>query len=84
MNEDFIAMMRDGTGASGEARAAPRVIEVKPVRTGRRNGEYASDVPRIPRVDNDDLGRIGDVHVKDLGIRIVYRPAGPAGHADLG
>ena len=59
-------------------------VEVEPVRAGRRNGEDPSDVPRVPRIDDDDLGRIGDVHIEDLGVRIVDRPAGPAGHADLG
>src|SRR3979490_1169369 len=59
-------------------------VEIEPVRAGRRNGGDTSGVPGVPRIDDDDLGWIGDVHIEDLGVRIVDRPAGPAGHADLG
>ncbi len=35
------------------------------------------------RVDDNDLSRIRNIHVKYLRIRIVNRPAGSAGDANL-
>jgi hypothetical protein len=58
-------------------------IEVHPVRTGRRDGKSARNAIRSPRVDDHNYGGIGNIDVKGLGIRIIDRPTGLAGHGDF-
>lgn len=61
-----------------------REVEVEAVRTGGRNGDRVRNVLRLSCVDNDDLGRVGDVDVEGFRVGIEHRPACPPRHLDLG
>src|SRR5262245_10710538 len=58
-------------------------IQIETMRTSRGNWKCACDGSGPLRIDGNNLGRIGDIHEKNLSIRIVDRPTALAGNSNL-
>jgi len=59
-------------------------VEVEAVRAAVGNGEAIGDGLRPLRIDDDDLGGVGDVDEEHSLRRVVDGPASAAGHRHAG
>ena len=70
-------------GIAGAEQALGGAVKIEAVRTGMGHGEAAGDLVGLTRVDHDDLGRLGDIHIEKFRPGIEHGPARAAAHGDL-
>ena len=68
---------------AGAKQTAARRVQVQAMRAGRRDGIGARDARCAGSGDDEDLRRVGNVDVEDLGLGVVDRPARAARHGQI-